>query len=122
MAEVKTLEWLNEQIQRIEERQRVIEEYLQKLQQERDLLLSLPEICPTCKGTGEEYYTREQDVYQQECLTCKGLDKIGTLKCHRCARIVDTQMIHVRRLWSDAPQCPWCGGDMEYVFDAVDND
>ena len=59
-----------------------------ELEMRRQKLLSLPETCPSCKGTGEERYTDaagDSDI--RECLTCKGLGKIGPLECRRCGRI-----------------------------------
>jgi len=85
---------------------------LEDLRRKRALLLSLPEICPSCGGTGQERYIDAAGSGDwRECLTCKGLGKIGPLKCRRCGRVFGTDMVYLRRY---VGACPWCGGGLDY--------
>lgn len=79
-----------------------------ELEQQKEALLSLPEQCPSCSGTGMERYTDAAgDTDTRECLTCKGLGRIGSLQCANCGREITTDMIALRR--KTHPECPWCG-------------
>lgn len=95
---------------------------LEDLRRKRALLLSLPEICPSCGGTGQERYTDAAgsgDWY--ECLTCNGLGKIGPMICRSCGRVIGTDMIYWRREFR-FPSCPWCGGVCEVRANAGQGD
>lgn len=89
---------------------------LEDLQKKRATLLSLPDTCLSCGGTGRERYTDEAGSSDwRECLTCRGLGKIGLLRCASCGRVAGTDMIFIRRQTSyGAVRCPWCGGVMDH--------
>lgn len=70
-------------------------------------LAELPEICPSCKGFGKERYTDAAgDSDWRECMICRGLGKVGPIKCTGCRRTIDVDMVHVRM--QPHPCCPWC--------------
>jgi len=78
-----------------------------RLEKIEKMMKTLPETCPSCEGRGEERYTDAADSTNwRDCKTCRGLGKIGDIKCE-CGNVITTDMIQVRR--ESIPKCPWCG-------------
>jgi len=76
-----------------------------ELEFKKEIISKLKTICPSCKGTGEERYTDAAGSGDwRECSICKGLGKIGNLKCS-CGREINIEMkySYKKRL------CPYCG-------------
>lgn len=99
---------LDARIKQLKERIGILQNDLDLLETRRKRLLELPDLCPTCNGSGLERFTSAAgDSDLRECMTCKGLGKVGPIVCKSCKRTIGTDMIAVRRDLS--PQCPWCG-------------
>jgi len=112
---MKPLEAIEGEIARHKKEIDRLNECIKYLEMRREKLLNLPEKCPSCEGTGQERYTDAAGSGDwRECWTCRGLGKIGPLKCRGCGRIIGTDMIYIRRK-SEFPKCPWCGGALEHA-------
>lgn len=84
-----------------------VKERIERLKQKKESLLSLPDICPSCGGGGQERYTDAAGSGDwRYCRTCRGLGKIGPIQCE-CGKTIDVEMVEVRR--ATFPRCPWCG-------------
>lgn len=108
---------IDKEIQHISEKIELLQDRKRYLEEQKRMLENLPDICPTCKGTGKERYTDAAgDVDERDCLTCRGLGRIGPIKCP-CGHTIDVDMVHARR--QPFPSCPWCGkplgGQYRYV-------
>lgn len=103
------IEWLiDEEIANIEGKIRELQNRKRALEAKKRALAELPETCPSCKGSGKERYTDAAgDSDWRECMTCRGLGKVGPIKCTGCGRTIDVDMVHVRR--QPHPCYPWCG-------------
>jgi rubrerythrin len=106
----KEIQSIDEEIQEFQDRKRILEVQKQSLAE-------LPDKCPSCGGSGTERYTDAAgDVDERDCLTCRGLGRIGPIKCP-CGHTIDVDMVHARR--QPLPSCPWCGkllgGQYRYV-------
>lgn len=83
---------------------------LKALDSKKEELLLLKEICPTCKGSGEERYTDAAGSGDwRECKTCRGLGKVKDLECS-CGNIITVKMFRAYR----NRECPWCGRRLDY--------
>ncbi len=83
---------------------------IENLKKKREYLLSLTDVCPSCDGRGQERYTDAAGSGDwRECLTCRGLGKIGPIECE-CGKIIGVDMVRVRR--ETFPRCPWCGASL----------
>ena len=86
---------------------RVLENKIKRLDEKKEMLLSLPTTCPSCKGSGRERYTDAAGSGDwRECSTCRGIGKIGQIEC-KCGKVIGVDMIRVRQ--ETFPSCPWCG-------------
>ncbi len=80
---------------------------IKRLDDKKEMLLSLPTVCTSCNGSGMERYTDAAGSGDwRQCLTCRGLGKIGPIEC-QCGKVIETDMVMVRR--TNFPECPWCG-------------
>lgn len=83
-----------------------IQTKINNLERKKEKLLQLKDICPTCKGTGQERYTDAAGSGDwRECLTCLGLGKVEPLEC-LCGKTITVDMLRAYR----KRECPWCGG------------
>lgn len=84
-----------------------IKRRIKRLEEKKEILLSLPNICPSCRGSGRERYTDAAGSGDwRDCSTCRGLGKIGPIECD-CGKVIGTDMIRIRQ--ATFPECPWCG-------------
>ncbi len=108
------LEAIENEIRRHQKKVEELQNVIAELEAKKVALLNLPETCPTCIGTGEESYIDAAGASAcRDCLTCKGLGKIGPVQCRSCGKIVGTDMIYYRRYGDN--RCPWCGSLLGYV-------
>lgn len=108
------LEAIEAEIRRYQDRAKEIQATIAELEAKKAALLDLPETCPSCKGSGRETYTDAAGSRDwRDCLTCKGLGKIGPMQCRSCGKIIGTDMIHFRRCGDN--RCPWCGSLLSYI-------
>lgn len=107
---MSALDRIDEAIEYAHKEKRAIDKYIEKLKKKREMLLSLPDICPSCKGSGQERYTDAAGSGDwRECRTCRGLGKIGPIECE-CGKLIGIDLINVRR--DIFPRCPWCGASL----------
>lgn len=67
----RQIEWANADIGRAESK-------LKRLQEKKRLMQTLLELCPSCKGTGEESYMDAAGSRDwRDCKTCGGIGKVG---------------------------------------------
>ena len=57
------------------------------------------------KGQGrKDILDAARDVDDRDCMTCRGLGRIGPIKCP-CGHTIDVDRVHARR--QPLPSCPW---------------
>ncbi len=102
---------LNDLLKSYEDDMNKLKRKIKDIKQKKEMLLSLSVICPSCNGTGKESYTDaagSNDI--RNCLTCRGLGKVGPIECE-CGKVIDVGMISIRRMV--LPICPWCGRGLD---------
>ncbi len=110
---------------RVQNKKAKVREEIEKLQQKLSSLdkeeayaTQLTEICPDCKGDGQERYTDAAGSGDwRDCSTCKGWGYIKKgIICPGCGKSLD-DMMHLRR--EHMPSCPFCGHSLWQLFKAV---
>ena len=104
-------------LERIEAKRNMIINQINELRAElylldnkKEELLHLTEVCPTCNGRGEERYTDAAGSGDwRECQTCQGLGKVKDLKCS-CGKVTTVEMLRAYR----ERECPWCGRRLSF--------
>ena len=109
-------------VTRVQNQKAKVREEIEKLQrslssldQEEEYARRLTEVCPDCKGRGQERYTDAAGSGDwRDCSTCKGWGYVEKgVRCPGCGRDLD-EMTHLRR--QHDPHCPFCGQYLGGVF------
>lgn len=107
---------LDRKIAEIEREITELRERKRALKARKRMLAELPEVCPSCGGSGEESYTDAAgDTDTRECRTCRGLGKVGPIECSNCGHTITTDMVYTRR--QADPRCPWCGAPLSGQYE-----
>lgn len=115
----------NHPVIRVQNKKEKIRKQIEELKRELSSLDSeevyatqLTELCPDCKGKGEERYTDAAGSGDwRDCSTCHGWGYIEKeVCCPSCEKGLD-EMFYLRR--ESMPHCPYCGQYLGSLFKAV---